>query len=56
MNRGHKQTNIIIIDFSKAFDKVPHSSPVIGFLSGMAMERHRNFPSVEGTRRVGPSR
>ena len=24
MNRGHKQTDLIIIDFTKAFDKVPH--------------------------------
>ena len=31
VNRGHKQTNITIIDFSKAFDKVPHNSSVIGF-------------------------
>ena len=23
-NRGHKQTNLIIMDFAKAFDKVPH--------------------------------
>ena len=24
MNRGHKQTYLIIMDFAKAFDKVPH--------------------------------
>ena len=24
VNRGHKQTDLIIMDFSKAFDKVPH--------------------------------
>ena len=24
MNWGHKQTNLIIMDFAKAFDKVPH--------------------------------
>ena len=24
MNRGHKQTDLIIKDFAKAFDKVPH--------------------------------
>ena len=24
MNRGRKQTNLIIMDFAKAFDKVPH--------------------------------
>ena len=24
MNRGHKQTDLIIMDFTKAFDKVPH--------------------------------
>ena len=24
MNLGHKQTDLIIIDFAKAFDKVPH--------------------------------
>ena len=24
MNRGHKQTELIIMDFAKAFDKVPH--------------------------------
>ena len=24
VNRGHKQTDLIIIDFAKAFDKVPH--------------------------------
>ena len=24
MNRGHKQTDLIIMDFAKAFDKVPH--------------------------------
>ena len=24
MNRGHKQTDFIIMDFAKAFDKVPH--------------------------------
>ena len=24
VNRGHKQTNLIIMDFAKAFDKVPH--------------------------------
>ena len=23
-NRGHKQTDFIIMDFAKAFDKVPH--------------------------------
>ena len=23
-NRGHKQTDLIIMDFTKAFDKVPH--------------------------------
>ena len=24
MNRGHKQTDLIIMDFTEAFDKVPH--------------------------------
>ena len=24
LNRGHKQTDVIIMDFTKAFDKVPH--------------------------------
>ena len=24
VNRGHKQTDLIIMDFTKAFDKVPH--------------------------------
>ena len=24
MNHGHKQTDIIIMDFAKAFDNVPH--------------------------------
>ena len=24
MNRGHKQTDLIMMDFAKAFDKVPH--------------------------------
>ena len=24
VNRGHKQTDWIIMDFAKAFDKVPH--------------------------------
>ena len=24
MNRGHRQTDLIIMDFAKAFDKVPH--------------------------------
>ena len=24
INRGHKQTDLIIMDFAKAFDKVPH--------------------------------
>ena len=24
MNRGHKRTDLIIMDFAKAFDKVPH--------------------------------
>ena len=24
VNRGHKQTDLIIMDFVKAFDKVPH--------------------------------
>ena len=24
MNRGHKQTDLIVMDFAKAFDKVPH--------------------------------
>ena len=24
MNSGHKQTNVIVMDFAKAFDKVPH--------------------------------
>ena len=24
MNRGHKKTDLIIIDFTKTFDKVPH--------------------------------
>ena len=26
VSRGHKQTDLIIMDFTKAFDKVPHSS------------------------------
>ena len=26
LNRGHKQTDLIIMDFAKAFDKVPHRS------------------------------
>ena len=25
MNRGHKQTDLIKMDFAKAFDKVPHT-------------------------------
>ena len=24
LNRGHKQTDVIIMDFAKAYDKVPH--------------------------------
>ena len=28
VNRGHKQTDLIIMDFAKAFDKVKHSRPV----------------------------
>ena len=24
LNRGHRQTDVVIIDFAKAFDKVPH--------------------------------
>ena len=24
VNRGHKQTDLIVMDFAKAFDKVPH--------------------------------
>ena len=24
LNRGHRQTNVIIMDFTKAFDKVPY--------------------------------
>ena len=24
MNRGHKQTDLIVMNFAKAFDKVPH--------------------------------
>ena len=24
VNRGHKQTDLIIMDFAKSFDKVPH--------------------------------
>ena len=24
LNRGHKQTGVIIMDFAKAFDKIPH--------------------------------
>ena len=24
LNRGHRQTDVIIMDFAKAFDKVPH--------------------------------
>ena len=28
MNRGHKQTDLIIMDFAKAFDKVPHGRPL----------------------------
>ena len=24
MNLGHKQTDVIVMDFAKAFDKVPH--------------------------------
>ena len=28
VNRGHKQTDLIIMDFAKAFDKVPHSRPL----------------------------
>ena len=24
MNSGHKQTDVIVMDFAKAFDKVPH--------------------------------
>ena len=34
MNRGHKQTDLIIMDFTKAFDKVPHREAItqIGLL------------------------
>ena len=28
VNRGHKQTDLIIMDFAKAFDKVPHRRPL----------------------------
>ena len=28
MNRGHKQTDLIIMDFPKAFDKVPHMNSI----------------------------
>ena len=28
MNRGHKQTDLIIMVFAKAFDKVPHRRPL----------------------------
>ena len=24
MNRGHKQTDVIVMDFARAFDKAPH--------------------------------
>ena len=24
MGRGHRQTDVIVMDFAKAFDKVPH--------------------------------
>ena len=24
LNRSHKQTDVIVMDFAKAFDKVPH--------------------------------
>ena len=26
MNSGHKQTDVIVMDFAKAFDKVPHKT------------------------------
>ena len=36
VNHGHKQTDLIIIDFAKAFDKVPHrTSPMLLFSSGL---------------------
>ena len=28
LNRNHRQTDVIIMDFSKAFDKVPHRRPL----------------------------
>ena len=28
VNRGHKQTDLIIMDFARAFDKVPHRRPL----------------------------
>ena len=28
VNRGHTQTDLIIMDFAKAFDKVPHRRPL----------------------------
>ena len=29
MNRGYKQTDVIVMDFAKAFDKVPHTKVII---------------------------
>ena len=34
-NRGHKQTDLIIMDFAKAFDKVPHRRLAYIFLAGV---------------------
>ena len=31
MNRGHKQTDLVIMDFTMAFDKVSHRRPLYKF-------------------------
>ena len=30
LNRSHRQTDVIIMDFAKAFDKVPHKKVQVG--------------------------
>ena len=44
LNPGHKQTDVIIMDFAKAFDKVPHRKlsykTTLSFSKKLAIFKH----------------
>ena len=47
MNSGHKQTDVIVMDFAKAFDKVPHKRLLNTNLTFMGLED----PHISGSTR-----